>query len=278
VAPADEVPARDFYQRLHPTMLARLRLRLIDRLLAVLGTSFTESWVQFAPRSTLARDLASNDPRVRRLLVVDRRVGVHLIELGLAYDRRDDEQAPTRGQWHTIKLLLSPGRLQGLPHRYLEINVVARGYVTVWPGRLVLAARLLGDAQLGDVPFFALSRYYPEDTSAVGGANGVRGIPGERYRGKWKALANLEARSTLFHLQVHGSAYAVGVVGFFDTGRVWSDLPADPALDGRGLGLKYGVGGGLRVEKGQTFVIRADLAWSPDARPIGGYLIAGHMF
>jgi hypothetical protein len=278
VAPPNDVPARDFYQRRHPTGLARLRLRLFDHVKAIMGTSYTENWIVYAAQSKLAQDLASTDPRVRRLLVVDRRVGVHLVELGFEYDRRDDEITTTRGQYHSVKMLLSPGRLEGLTHRYLELNAIARFYATIWPDRVVLAARLLGDAQLGDVPFFTLARYYPQDTSAVGGANGVRGVPGERYLGRWKVLANLEARATTFHLHVHGSAYAIGVVGFLDAGRVWSDLPAAPQLDGHGLGLKYGVGSGLRLEKGKTFVVRGDVAWSPDARPLGAYLIAGQIF
>jgi hypothetical protein len=278
VAPADHLPARDFYRRRHPNALARLRLDLIGDLQAVIGTSFTENWIDFDPQSTLAKDLTSPDPRVHELLVVDRRVGVHLIELGLAFDHRDDEINPGCGQFHTLRVLLSPGHLEGLHHQYAEINAVARFYLTVWPERVVLAARLLGDAQLGDVPFFSLARYYPEDTSALGGSNGVRGIPSERYLGRWKAFGNLEARVTTFHWQVHGSPYAVGFVGFFDGGRVWSDLPRDPLLDGTGVGLKYGAGGGLRVVKGKTFVVRADLAWSPDANPLGGYIAAGQMF
>jgi hypothetical protein len=59
---------------------------------------------------------------------------------------------------------------------------------------------------------------------------------------------------------------------------VWADTRPQPALDGTGLGLKYGVGGGLRLGSGGSFVLRGDIAWSPDATPIGGYLIAGEIF
>jgi hypothetical protein len=34
----------------------------------------------------------------------------------------------------------------------------------------------------------------------------------------------------------------------------------------------------LRVQEGQTFVVRLDLAWSPDATPIGAYFAAGEIF
>ena len=74
------------------------------------------------------------------------------------------------------------------------------------------------------------------------------------------------------------SEYALGVTGFFDAGRVWADVTPAPSSTGPGWGLKYGVGGGLRLRKGETFVLRADLAWSPDARPFGFYFLAGHAF
>ena len=139
-APDPDVPERDFYRRQHPTALARLRLTIVEHLQAVVGTSYTYSRVDFSPQSTLAHDLTSDDPRVHRLLVVDRRVGVHLYELGLEYDARDNEISPTRGQYHTVEVLLGPGQVEGLRHQYGEVNATARVYLSPWPGRLVLAA------------------------------------------------------------------------------------------------------------------------------------------
>jgi hypothetical protein len=106
----------------------------------------------------------------------------------------------------------------------------------------------------------------------------VRGIRGDRYHGKRKLFGNLELRSTLWHFRVRKSGYSLGVTGFVDGGRVWADTSAAPELDGTGLGLHYGMGGGLRLRKGETFVLRADVAWSEDARPIGFYFLAGHIF
>ena len=71
----------------------------------------------------------------------------------------------------------------------------------------------------------------------------------------------------------------LALAAFFDCGRVWTELGrAHPELDGTGVGLKYGIGGGLRLQEGKTFVVRADLAWSPDATPIGAYFAAGQIF
>jgi hemolysin activation/secretion protein len=135
---------------------------------------------------------------------------------------------------------------------------------------------MVADLQFGDPPFYELARY--EDTFALGGVNGVRGVPAQRYYGKVKLFGNVEARSELVDFDLLKGHYVLGAALFFDGGRLWSSLHPNEALDGSGVGLKYGVGAGLRIRKGKAFVVRADLAWSPDARPLGGYFTAGHSF
>jgi hemolysin activation/secretion protein len=116
------------------------------------------------------------------------------------------------------------------------------------------------------------------DTYALGGSNGVRGVPAQRYYGKVKVFGNVELRAKLFNIHLFGKALTIGAAGFCDGGRVWADTTPHPELDGKGLGLKYGVGGGLRLMSGTAFVLRADVAWSPDATPVGGYVVAGESF
>lgn len=108
--------------------------------------------------------------------------------------------------------------------------------------------------------------------------NGVRGVPAQRYSGKLKAFGNLEVRSEVVTAEVWGKPYTLALAAFFDAGRVWADWRSRPELDGTGVGLKYGVGGGLRLQQGRAFVVRGDVAWSPDARPIGAYFTAGQTF
>jgi hypothetical protein len=274
--PPREIPARDFYTRTHPAVVARGRYALAPHLFLTAGVLYTYSWIDFSPVSILAGDLRAGSPEVRSLLEVDRRAGLNVLEAGLQLDTRDDEIAPERGVWNQLKVRVSPWGWGFSPYRYTQLNLNVRGYVPALPERLVMAARLVGDLQLGGPPFYELARY--DEASAIGGANGVRGVPGDRYYGKRKVFGNLEARLALWKFTAWGSPYRFGVTGFFDGGRVWADLESQPELDGTGFGLKYGVGGGLRLQKGQTFLLRADIAWSPDARPIGGYFLAGQMF
>jgi hypothetical protein len=178
--------------------------------------------------------------------------------------------------FHSALIKLSPGGNAAFPYRYAQASLIARGYIPIWGHHVVLAMRAVGDLLVGNPPLYELSRY--GDTYAIGGALGVRGVPGQRYYGKVKVFGNVEVRTELFSFHALGKPLLFGTVAFLDGGRVWADTSPQEQLDGMGLGLKYGVGGGFRLQSGETFVLRADVAWSPDARPIGAYFGADQMF
>jgi outer membrane protein assembly factor BamA len=201
---------------------------------------------------------------------------VALFIYGLQVDTRDSEVTPHSGTFDEAKIKWSPGGgNDSLPFRYGEASLNVREYIPIGP-RVTLAGRIVGDLLFGDPPFVELPRF--EDTYAVGGVNGVRGVPQERYYGKVKIFGNVEVRARLFDFRFLSKPMSIGVEAFFDGGRVWADTGWHPELDGTGVELKYGVGGGVRLTSGSAFVLRADAAWSPDARPIGAYVAAGEMF
>jgi len=275
VAPPDEIPDRDFYGRAHPTLSTRLRWDVAGDLFVELGAAYTENWFELDPQSTLVADMNAGAPAVRELLGTATSHGVLLAEHGLIYDTRDSEIAPQYGQYHQLKIRYSPAVGGHLPYEYGQANATFRFYLP-FTTRFGLAVRAVGDWQFGNVPFYELARY--EDTFAFGGVNGVRGIPGQRYYGRIKLFSNVELRARLLDFSVFRKPYALGGALFTDFGRLWTDFASHPELDGTGLGLKYGLGGGVRLQQGKTFVIRVDVVWSPDARPIGAYLTAGHAF
>jgi hypothetical protein len=275
-APVVEVAARDHYTRTHPTVRAQIRTRLGGPVHLTAGSTYIYNWIELQPESKLAADLAEPGGPMAGLLDLRRRHGVLLLEGAVGIDTRDGEVAPDRGQYHELAIRLSPWRSAALPYRYAGLGANLRWYLPLGTERLVLAARLVGDVLFGLAPVYELARV--EETSALGGAKFVRGVPTNRYYGKRKVLGNLELRSRVARFRVARSQYELGLTGFADGGRVWADTFRRSELDGTGLGLKYGVGGGIRLQKGETFVLRADVAWSPDSRPIGAYLLAGHQF
>jgi surface antigen Omp85-like protein len=264
------------FGRLHPEMDVDLRWRFVDHVVGRTGVRYIQNWFQVAGDSKLARDQATGSADVKSLLGSTAPTGVALFNYGIQFDNRDNNVSSHQGTFDSFDLQLSPGGVSWLPYRYMEATADLRFFVPIWKPRMTLAGRVVGDVLYGTPPFYALAVF--EDTYAIGGLNGVRGVPGQRYYGKVKALGNLEVRTELASFHALGKAMVFGVVGFLDGGRVWADTSLRPQLDGSGIGLKYGAGGGLRLQSGAALVLRADVAWSPDATPVGAYVAAGQMF
>jgi hypothetical protein len=253
--PANVDRTRDTYTRLHPQLagMTRWKLNKESAWSALLGGQYLYNQISYASSSTIGQQAPMINP------VGERAHSVLRLETGIVYDTRDNELAPNRGMYHTLEFRVSP-----------HIG-------DAFPPRNVLAFRVVGDGLLGYVPFYELSRY--EDTSALGGSLAIRGVPGYAFYGKAKVFGNIELRTRVTNFRLLDRRFKFGVATFIDGGRLWSDLRfSHPELDGNGLGLHYGVGGGIRLQQGRAFLVRADLAWSPDAAPIAGYVLADHIF
>jgi outer membrane protein assembly factor BamA len=211
-------------------------------------------------------------------------LGIATLNQGFIYDTRDDEVFTHKGAYHLAALRLS-GAVPTDSHVYWAgLNIIVRKYVPL-PGSFVLAGRIIVDLMAGNVPFYDLSQggaFDPDDLP--GGAESVRGIPNGRYSGLVKAIANIELRRIHGAVRVFGSRFQIGTNEFFDTGRVWTNYTFSDPRDGTGLGLKYGVGGGVFIIWDTAALFRIDVAYSPDASaanpgfPVGIYVQDGLIF
>ena len=275
-APPGSSDSYSWYGRLHPALDLQERWALADHVAALAGARYIQNWLQVREGSRLATDIESGSAEVRSLIGPTAPHGVALFSYGIQWDDRDSQVSTQRGTFSEAQMRLSPGGAGSFPYRYGQGSVVSRVFIPIWRNHITLALRAVGDILFGNPPFYELSRF--DDTYALGGPNGVRGIPAQRYYGKVKLFGNIELRNELFSFHALGKPLRAGFILFFDGGRVWADTSGHPQLDGSGLGLKYGTGGGLRLQSGETFVLRADVAWSPDANPVGAYFAAGQMF
>jgi len=264
------------YGRLHPELYFQLRCRIVDHVIARTGIRYVQNWLQIAGDSKLEHDLTAGSPEVKALLGPTGPSSVALFDYGIQVDNRDNPVSTHSGTFDSIDVQLSPSDASWMPYRYMNATADLRAFVPIWMPRITLATRVVGDILYGSPPFYELARF--EDTYAIGGLNGVRGVPAQRYYGKVKVLGNVELRTELALFHVFGKPVTFGMVAFLDGGRVWADTKPQPDLDGRSVGLKYGTGGGLRLQSGSAFVLRVDMAWSPDATPVAGYVAAGQMF
>lgn len=281
-APRGEGKPSRYYQYDHiaPQVEAKARLRLSRTLSALVGAGVSYNMISPYEGSLLEEQLQARDSADPGLLRgVSDHVGLEL-QVGLVHDTRDHEYVPMSGVLYDVAWRLGSGlSSEDESLTYGGATVTLRAFQSLYRDYLVLAARFMVDALFGDPPFYQLSRHGGLNSGkSIGGASAVRGVPGQRYHGKVKLLGNLELRSRFLPFSILGQRFNLGALAFFDAGQVFADFGDTGAQDNQGLDLKIGVGGGLRLQWGETFILRADVAWSPDATPVGVYVDVGHIF
>lgn len=274
----DYLAARDFstYALTYPHGTLEFLVKLAEPVQLRLAADYFYEHAVVRPGSKLDQDFNSADKAIAGNLHGRGDYGIGLFTTGLVWDTRDNETAPVSGSHSTVAVRYSPGKAIDSAYTFGGTYVSIRNYLPIWDRALSLATRVAGDVLFGDVPFFMLAE--TEDGYAVGGGRGVRGVPAQRYYGKVKAYANLELRSEFASFDAFDQECRFGAVAFYDVGRVWAEAKYNPRLDGTGWGLKYGVGGGIRFQVGETFLLRVDGAWSPDANPVAMYFNVGQAF
>ncbi len=257
------------------------------RLEVFVGVGFVYSVVNLYPGSRLEQDhqLKQQDTpdgrEMARLLHGDEDHAVLRGSTGLLIDTRDHEYTPTRGTFTEISIRGAPGVDKGLA--YAGFNVNTSWYKSIYKEWLVFGFRGIGDFIVGKPPLWTLTRFGAFlDRPGPGSGWSVRGVPRQRFHGKLKAIGNFELRSMLVRFNISDQRFQIGAVGFADTGRVWADyrpvtIDGVP-LDGGFTDWALGLGGGLRVKWGETFIVRVDVGHSISMQNTGFYIDIGHIF
>lgn len=250
------------------------------------GAEVSHSWMSLYPGSLLARDAAraerpasADDGVLSALVHGTRDHWLVLLLLGLIWDSRDHETVPSSGALHELSLRASPGVDERLGYAGLTLSVA--GYWPLYDEHLVLAARLVGDALFGAPPVYALASFGGlRSVDGPGGTASTRGVLLHRFHGKLKLLGNAELRSRFLDFELFEQRIELGAAVFADGGRVWADTEAR-VLDGRALdggSWAAGLGGGLRYRWGETFLVRAELGYSPTDGTTGVYIDINQAF
>ncbi|GEM_PF-501610 len=280
------------YDRIYPfaSLGARIALwqRGKERLELFLTGAFTYNFMNVYPGSRLEQDInesKTNTAKAQEIRQQLRGVTQHaLLEggIGLLWDTRDNEFTPQRGILHEISFRGSPGVDANLS--YAGFNATLRFYQSIYKEYLVIAFRILGDIMLGNVPFYLMAEhggFFAGNTLGAGG--GLRAVPTGRYHGKIKMLGNLELRSKFLTFNIGTVPFSLGVLAFFDFGRAWLDFSGRTEIfDGTNtaenlFGMKFSGGGGLRIQWGESLVVRLDVGYS-NIGELGFYLDIAHIF
>ncbi|MFI5227687.1 MAG: BamA/TamA family outer membrane protein [Gemmatimonadales bacterium] len=196
------------------------------------------------------------------------------LRVGITWDTRDREIGAHSGTWADFLVQRVDARL-GASSSYTRWTATARHYLPVGD-RLTLANRVSLQNTLGDAPFYVLADLQTTQTSqdGIGGASSIRGLPKDRYVGKGMLLSNNELRWRALDFGMLGRPSSLVLSGFADAGRVWSDgVELSSAL----AQLHVGVGAGVRLAFGSSFVIATDVGHSSQSTaPV--YVGLGYLF
>lgn len=196
------------------------------------------------------------------------------LRLGISYDTRDYEPDPNSGSF--LDLALDAGSVAlGSQYDYLRLLVAARGYWSPFPDAadLVLAGRVLFEAQTNGAPFFSMNTLpFTEDPRAgLGGHRTLRGFRQDRFVGSVMTLANTELRWTWGDVELKGQRFAFILAPFFDIGRPFDSLGG---LSLRNWQASYG--GAFRIAWNLATVVTVDYGRSTE--DTGFYVNFNHIF
>ena len=222
------------------------------------------------------------------------------LRLGLMYDTRDFEAAPSSGIWAEGNITLAPGFL-GTTHSYYRYMLSFRHYLPVVKERLTFAYRLNYQGSIGNyLPYYIMPVFSnigkEYDRDGIGGYRTVRGILRDRIQGLDVGFVNAEFRWKFVRFHVGKQNVYLGLNAFLDDGMVTRNYDMSYRGDENNSVMKQeyakyidtskpdgfhaAAGGGFRIAINQNFIIAVDYAKPFDKQDGNGslYINTGYLF
>lgn len=166
---------------------------------------------------------------------------------GLQFDSRDNELLTTRGVFWNNELVAAKG-LNDQSSNLTKLSSELSWYFSFDRFTSVTLASRTGWAHnFGSFEFY--------NANKIGGITNLRGYRRTRFYGQTSFYQNIDLRIKLLSFKSYLLPGNVGIVGFYDVGRVW--------LDGEGSDKWYrGTGGGIWISPLGKAVLSFNLAYS----------------
>ena len=189
----------------------------------------------------------------------------------LTIDKRNDPRFTSRG----VVLNMSARTMAGLDKRANDYSSV-EGALSLYhgfrlPAKTVFALRVGGGRNMGDYNFY--------QAQILSGRTEIRGFRKTRFYGDSKVYGNAELRLKLASLRTYLFPASLGVLGFYDIGRVWykDGNGVDPSVkDGTSNLWHNGWGGGIWLTPFNLTVLSVEVGHSTEGTL--GYVRLGFLF
>ena len=106
-----------------------------------------------------------------------------------------------------------------MKYKVTQVNSDLTILLPIIKNRLILAERIGGGHNFGDFEF--------HQAQYLGSEDNLRGYRKYRFAGRSKVYNNLEARLRLANFKTYLFPGSLGILGFYDVGRVWVDNDND---------------------------------------------------
>ena len=155
------------------------------------------------------------------------------MKLGLVYDTRDHEAAPSKGIWTEVVAYGSPDIIEKNDNAYLKLSTHFRHYVPLMSDKLVFAYHIAYQGTVaGSAPYYvqqAITTLYLRQVNSegLGSVNTIRGLLYNRIVGDGFVWSNFELRWKLFNFRLLNQNWYFGVNPFVDAGKIVQSYKLD---------------------------------------------------
>ena len=127
----------------------------------------------------------------------------------------DNSTNPKQGYKYTLHSDVNIG-IRNTSQTFYRLESDYRIYYPLrFSPQIVIANRVGGAHNFGPFPFY--------ESNTIGGTQNLRGYNGRRFSGRSTFYNNTEIRVELLDFYRYLLGGKLGITGFFDTGRVWTD-------------------------------------------------------
>jgi hypothetical protein len=188
----------------------------------------------------------------------------------LLFDKRNDKNLTTRGGTFSLTgRNLAALNETSNTFSYYESSLALYQSFRL-PARLTFALRVGGGINTGTYQFY--------QAQILDGKNELRGFRKTRFYGDSKFYTNTEVRVKLLSFRSYLFPATLGLLGFYDVGRVWyeDENGIDPSANGKASRWHKGVGGGIWFTPFNATVVSAETGVSNEGALV--YLRLGFLF
>ncbi len=191
-----------------------LRRNFSEKVIATIGPLFEYFSMDSTDKNNRTRNIVKTPPADLNLSTAFANQYYFGGRFSIIADTRDNRILPSKGiYWQTTLRYLSG--LNDASYDVTQLNSDLSFYIPLIKNYVVLVDRIGAGHNFGDFEFY--------QAQYLGNEDNLRGYRKNRFAGQSKLYNNLELRIRLSNFKTYLFPGSLGILAFYDTGRIWAD-------------------------------------------------------